>query len=433
MISIKKPAAILLAMLLSLFYGCIRAESFNCSVNLYPIRENGKWGFMNEVGDVVIAPAYDAVSDCVNGYIAVSNDDYWGIINSVGESIVPIEYRIEWQGNSSVFVVKDINDRLALFFTETGILSDFIWKNVKFEKGKTEFPVQSSNGLWGYVDAKGDGFISYRFLNADPFNEGWAGVEVYNIDDRWFTYDALVNQSGELLFPPEGYSIMKWDGVNEGLIQIKDNDNGLVGFMNMQGKIVIQPTWEDARAFHGMFAAVRDFSTDTDYYIDRSGKILDTTIHPPAEGDDSSTSFSYGVTTVFVESYDGFEPAIMDETGSILFVNHGNDIAWIFHYFDTDHAWYVNNNGLYGLIDRYGQIITDADYGCFDENGSPFTEGVAPVVKDGLWGYIDSDGIWAITPKWEKAWPFHNGLAKVERNKLFMYIDHEENIIWSEK
>ena len=423
----------MLAIFLSLFYRCVLAESFDRGVNLYPIRENGKWGFMSETGNIIINPSYDTVSACIKGYIAVSSNDNWGILNCRGEIIVPIKYKIEWRENCSVIVVKDTDDSVALFYTETGSLSDFKWRNAVIEEGKSEFPVQSFDGLWGYVNDKGDEFIQCSFLNADLFNEGWGGVEIYNLENRWFTYDALINQSGELLFPPEGYSIMNWDGVSEGLIQIQDNKNGLIGFMNMQGEIVIQPTWNDAHAFHGTYATVEDFSTNEKYYIDISGKILDTRITPPAEGDDISTAFSYGLTTVFVESSDGTELAIMDDTGSIQFINHNNDIAWIFHYFDRDCAWYVNNNGLYGLINRCGQLITDADFRCLNENGSPLVEGLMPVAQNGLWGFIDSDGVWVITPNWEKAWPFCNGLALVEQNKMLIYIDHEGNVIWTEE
>ena len=428
-----KNLATLMLTVLFLLYSCVYAEGFDRDVNLYPIRENGKWGFMDKTGNIIIIPSYDAVSVCINGYIAVSNNEKWGIINCRGESIIPIKYGIEWTENCSIFVVKDTNDSFALFYTETGSLSDFKFRNVVIEQGKTEYPVQSFDGLWGYVNAKGDEFIPCIFINAYLFNEGWAGVDINNLENRWFTCDALINQSGEILFPPEGYSIINWDGVSEGLIQIQDNENGLIGYMNMQGEIVIQPTWNYAHAFHGTYAAVEDFSTDKRYYIDISGKTLDTRITPPAEGDDISTAFSYGVTTVFVESSDGTELAIMDDTGSIQFINHNNDIAWIFHYFDRDRAWYVNNNGLYGLINKSGQLITNADYECLNENGSPLIEGVMPVAQKGLWGYIDVDGEWVITPRWEKAWPFCNGLALVEQNNRLMYIDHEENVIWSER
>ena len=428
-----KNLATLMLTVLFLLYSCVYAEGLDRDVNLYPIRENGKWGFMDKTGNIIIIPSYDAVSACINGYIAVSSNDNWGIIDYRGEIIVSIRYRLEWKENCSVIILKDSNDSVALFYTKTGTLSDFKWKNAIIEQGKSEYPVQSFEGLWGYVNDKGEEFIPCILVNADLFNEGWAGVDIYNLENRWFTCDALINQSGEMLFPPEGYSIINWDGVSEGLIQIQDNKNGLIGYMNMQGKIVIQPTWLDAHAFHGMFAAVQDSSTNENYYLDVSGKILDTTIHPPVEGDDISTAFSYGVTTVFVESSNGTELAIMDDTGSILFINHNNDIAWIFHYFDTERAWYVNNHGLYGLINKSGQLITYADYECLNENGSPLIEGVMPVAQKGLWGYIDSDGVWIITPKWERAWPFCNGLALVQQNKMLKYIDREGNVIWSEK
>jgi len=433
MTRIKILAAIILAGFLLLSCGYIHAESCDHDVQLYPIRENGKWGFMNAAGEVVIHPAYDAVSPCINGYIAVSSNNDWGIISGLGESIVPMEYRISWKENCSVMVVKDQADVLALFCTETGALTDFQWQNVRIEPGKRVFPMQSPDGLWGYVNAEGDECIPCRFLKAYPFCEGWAGVEIYKLEHRWYTCDALVNETGELLFPPEGYSIMNWDGVSEGLIQVRDDRSGLIGYMDMRGDIVIASAWEDAHAFHAGFAAVEDFSADEGYYIDRNGKVLDAKIHPPTEGDDANTSFSWGVTTVFVDTAQGSALAVMDDTGNILFTNHHENIAWIFHYFDGDRAWYINNDEFYGLMNKSGQLITDAEYGCLNVNGSPFAEGVAPVAQNGLWGYIDLEGEWAIAPEWDKAQPFCGGLALVEQNNKFMYIDHRGNTKWAER
>lgn len=43
-----------------------------------------------------------------------------------------------------------------------------------------------------------------------------------------------------------------------------------------------------------------------------------------------------------------------------------------------------------------------------------FSEGLAAVKKDGLWGYIDTDGNYAVEPKFYSAWAFSEGLAAVQ-------------------
>lgn len=403
----------------------------NCA-GMYPIREDGKWGFMNETGTPMVLPGYDLVSPCINGYIAVSNNGDWGIINNEGDVIIPLVYEIEWKDKCSVMTIERDDGMIALFYTKTGLLDDFKWRSVKIQEEKCEFPVQSSTGQWGYVDEVGNEFVACSFIGADFYNEGWAGVKIYDDENLRIEFDALINLSGAYLYPPDGYSIMCWDGVSEGLIQIQDETTGLFGYMNMEGKIVIPALFDNAYPFHGGFAVVEIFTLDESFFVDRTGKILDMAIHPPVEGDYSSISFSNNLITVFIEENNSSTCAVMDNKGTIRFINHNPEVAWIFHYYDDDHAWYVNEDGHYGIINKEGVLITPPVFGCINENGSPFCEGVAAVSYDGLWGFIDLNGLWEILPLYERAWSYNNGLALVSYEGALMYIDHEGNIIWAE-
>ena len=47
------------------------------------------------------------------------------------------------------------------------------------------------------------------------------------------------------------------------------------------------------------------------------------------------------------------------------------------------------------------------------EDMGAYHEGVAPAKRDGLWGYVDLAGNWAIPPKYEAAEAFVNGYAAV--------------------
>lgn len=50
--------------------------------------QNGKWGFMNEDGEVVIEPAYDGAHSFSGGVAAVCRDGLWGFIDEDGELVV---------------------------------------------------------------------------------------------------------------------------------------------------------------------------------------------------------------------------------------------------------------------------------------------------------------------------------------------------------
>ena len=58
------------------------------------------------------------------------------------------------------------------------------------------------------------------------------------------------------------------------------------------------------------------------------------------------------------------------------------------------------------------------------EYGRAFSEGVAEVEIDGLWGYIDKHGAFAINPIYRQTTAFSEGLAAVEsENGLWGFID----------
>lgn len=73
----------------------------------------------------------------------------------------------------------------------------------------------------------------------------------------------------------------------------------------------------------------------------------------------------------------------------------------------------------YGLIDTLGRLTVSAIY---DEIGS-FTEGRLAVKRNGLWGYVDRDGLEVIPCRFRDAQSFSGGLAAVKLGRFWGYID----------
>lgn len=59
--------------------------------------ENGKWGFKNKEGAIVIEPNYDMVTELnEKGFAGIKKDNKWGVVNEKGEIILQPIYEIEW-------------------------------------------------------------------------------------------------------------------------------------------------------------------------------------------------------------------------------------------------------------------------------------------------------------------------------------------------
>ena len=61
-----------------------------------------------------------------------------------------------------------------------------------------------------------------------------------------------------------------------------------------------------------------------------------------------------------------------------------------------ENGWYVaqNQDGRYGYIDKSGNVMIDFEF----EDAEKFSCGLAPVLIDGLWGFINEDGEVVIEP-----------------------------------
>ena len=59
---------------------------------LIAVKENGKWGFIDADGEVVIKPTYENAKSFSNGLAAVCVDGFWGFINSDNKIVIECAY-----------------------------------------------------------------------------------------------------------------------------------------------------------------------------------------------------------------------------------------------------------------------------------------------------------------------------------------------------
>jgi hypothetical protein len=114
---------------------------------------------------------------------------------------------------------------------------------------------------------------------------------------------------------------------------------------------------------------------------------------------------------------------------------------------------FIFDNGPDYFQEGLARFTVDRKFGFFDDHGQvvisprfdfafPFHEGLAaacmgcriqrqgehPVVKGGDWGYVNHKGAWAIPPEFQFAGPFANGEAQVTRQGKCAYIDQKGTI-----
>lgn len=214
---------------------------------------------------------------------------------------------------------------------------------------------------------------------------------------------------------------------------------GTYGYIDLTGKLVIDPVFDNARDFSEGLAAVEKGGKWG--FIDRSGKFV---IDPVF---DNARYFSQGLAAVEKEGKWGY----IDRSGKFVI-----DPAY---YFATDFVKglaEVEISGMWGFIDRAGNLMGKSEYVLgfseglaavqeigiggeywryIDRSGSDvttqtfddacsFSEGLAAVEKGGKWGFIDRTGVFVVDPAFDDAKSFSEGLAAVEEGGKWGYIDH---------
>jgi hypothetical protein len=235
-----KPEAIVLGILLLTLCGCANrtgdnitgrrkdeAASGNAPEDAFPlfqISENGKYGFMNSQGQIVISPQFDQASFFSEGLAAVC--------------VGPCKF------------VKD-NPR----------------EQISFE--------QTFQGKYGFVNSQGMLVINPRFTYVGDFHKGlaFAATGEYKL-----LHSALqigyIDKSGAFVISEQFQSAGDFDDSGLAAVCVGAGDASRCGFIDATGKYVVNPQFYSAQAFKDGLAAVFETADSTASYIDRTGRVV---------------------------------------------------------------------------------------------------------------------------------------------------------------
>jgi hypothetical protein len=183
---------------------------------LTPVYENGRWGYAEQSGKVVIPARFDAARPFTRGLARVGLVDEelpeiearpnikWGYIDERGRVVVELRYA----------VLRDFSEGLA-----AAAVLDAV-KPERPSPGRDD----RRNLKWGYVDGSGREVIPMQFLSAGDFAEGLAPV---NAGGEGF------GGEGSLCGPPANY-----------------------GYIDKTGAFVIRPQFTHASPFQNGRARV---------------------------------------------------------------------------------------------------------------------------------------------------------------------------------
>jgi len=196
------------------------------------------------------------------------------------------------------------------------------------------------------------------------------------------------------------------------------NDDGKYGYIDWNGKIVINPQFTYAGLFRNGLAKVRSSGEDAAYgFIDEGGKFI---INPKFK---EATDFSEKI--AFVVEPNG-APYAIDPQGKEVFKLQ--QAKSVFPFSEGLAAFAIENEKgqLWGFVDNKGNTVINPQF----ESVWYFNEGLCAVMaKDGKWGFIDKKGTIVINYQFSNAGIFKNGRAEVSSGGKWGVIDKEGKLI----
>ena len=221
--------------------------------------------------------------------------------------------------------------------------------------------------------------------------------------------------------------------------------DGRSGFVDLEGRFVVNPYLNDSRSFQEDFARVKTTGWQWGL-IDRDGKVV---VEPAWGGlanvSDGRARFESGEAYGFIDAA-GTEviPAVYDDarsfSGGRAAVRQGQ--RWF--YIDRDDARVMGSTtfisaGDFG--DGLAPVRTENLWEYIDEGGArridpqfdearTFVDGRAAVRVDGRWTFIDRDGRQIAEPSYDEVDDFDGGLARVVVDEKAGYIDRDGKAVW---
>ena len=431
----KRIAILCLAMaLVSLFALPADAET---EPTLWPAYDpdTGLWGYIDAQGAWAIAPGYEDAYSFQNGYAIVEmGEDSEGLIDESGAYIFqPVYDFVDWGSiGFDSWVCNDVciiyDDGLCGWFdTESGYCSGLCWDWVE-SWDDSPYVMAGAAGLSTFVNrATGERLLPLMNLSTYGFHEGyalcWAGEELA----------AIVDLEGREVKLPEGVEV--WGSyVSDGLLLVR-GENGLYGYADMTGRVVIESQYEDGGLFHDGYAVVE--KDGESLLINRENRVIATGWYAvcgpwadggiAVEGDNCWAVLNSDGTERFRVAVEPYEYAKGVFTCPPL-VEGG---PWWVGY------WYGGVGTDYGLMTADGAWLIDADDGVnsFALYGDMFSDdpmGWHAAWYQGRWGFIDGAGNTVLPFIYEGASHFEGALAWVRLDASTAgYINRAGEVVYA--
>jgi len=324
------------------------------------VEVNGKWGFINSAGEIVIEPKFNQVFGFHEGIATARSGAIWDKRKAAFLGLAGRWIHINKKGDPAY---KKSNFHVSPDGFSEGLAA--VWLAERKSTGFWTYIVEEK---WGFINMKGEIVIPVKYHDVRfPFSEGLAAFEDPNLKDGY------INHAGEVVIEPCYVLALEF---SEGRAAVKKKEGW--GFINKHGDVVIPLQYDSARSFSEDLAAIK--KNEKWGAINKQGEVMISFEY------DYIRSFSEGLAAVKKNDKWGY----IEKNGQVVIPFKFDDAETF-----SDGLAPVEVGGKWGYINKKGDFVIEPKFYL----ASPFTEGFAKVAVGDKLGYIDKQGkyIWEPT------------------------------------
>lgn len=357
--------------------------------------ENGKVGYKNEKGEVVIQPQFDQGcshfgKDMRCGkqleYGSVSIEKKCGIIKEDGSIIIPLEYEEAIPLFDNLFALRKHVDKKSwvagVVNSKGETIVPFEYKYIR-SSGDMIQCFKQANSVYNYHsgDMDSDGIVYYYSSETDEYwfnNEGTriyigkgirseAGVLITSIDDKY----GVVNKDGTVIIS-NNYDDIFCISEKLFIVRINDEDNWKFGVINENEEEIIPFNYKFIKHFHSSFFACYD-KCQCERCLGTFDSIRNYWVNPTRQ------RYKYS---------EQKEPSWFNSSGALIHKGDGCVLCDTLLSVEKDGNWGVYNHNLKRIVN-------------FNYDAIEYCNEKILVGKDGNVGILDNDGTVLISPSYK--------------------------------
>jgi hypothetical protein len=392
--------------------------------------ENKPFGFMDKSGKTAIPLKYNAASDFREGLAAVMSDGKWGYIDKNGEEVIPFKYSraLDFRNDMAVVCTNEGNNQLCgvinksgkeivpLKFQEVGELNSVVFRMVE-----NVFPV-TINYRSGLSNTQGENVTPLIYDQVKYFGQNYFLVKKGG-------QSGILDKGAKEIIPLGMYDISVKD--ETGTMYVVDKNKDLTALYDKYGKQILPFKYTRVSGFVGGLAIVSTGHGQSERYGYINEKMEETIPCQYSEVGEFTSDLAY------VRDPDQWTfVKIIDKSGKVFKKVPTPDrsrLTRLGKFAVMTLAGETPDLDVVQLLNSRGDVVIKPKYQEIRE----FSEGLAAIKLNDLWGFIDSDGKEIISPTYKAVQDFRFGRSVVEKadddgfSRVVPYavIDKQGNVI----